>query len=142
MQTILRRWSVRVAVGALDFGMRRAWAWRFAPLPTLVLAQSLSTSSISCRLSAQHLRQDRLGAPASAMDVGAIEEADAQIERLVNDRARRREIERTAEIVAAEPDRGHKQARLADLALLHDIAPLHHVTVFEANPTRSPSATA
>jgi hypothetical protein len=25
---------------------------------------------------------------------------------------------------------------------LHDIAPLHHVTVFEANPTRSPSATA
>jgi hypothetical protein len=54
----------------------------------------------------EHLRQDRFRAAAPAIDVGAIEEGDAEIERLVDERARRGEIERAAEIVAAEPDRG------------------------------------
>jgi hypothetical protein len=57
----------------------------------------------------EHLGQDRLGAAAPTIDVGAIEKGDAQIERLVDDRARRREIEGAAKIVAAEPDRGNPQ---------------------------------
>src|SRR5262249_59574890 len=67
----------------------------------------------------EHLAQDRLGAAAPAIDVAAVEERDAEIERLVDDGARALEIERAAEIVAAEPDGGDAQARLADVTQFH-----------------------
>src|SRR5207245_59015 len=57
----------------------------------------------------QHLAQDGLGAATPAVDVAAIEEGDAEVERLVNHRARGFEVEWPAEIVAAETDRRHPQ---------------------------------
>ena len=113
---------------------RRAWAWRYAPLPTLQHlalcpeivkpARRRAGRSPPCPPGSapsrrrgrfppptRAWRRPRFRAAASAIDVGAIEEGDA-------------EIERAAEIVAAEPDRGDPQAGFPDVALLY------HVTAF------------
>ena len=54
--------------------------------------------------------------PRSPIDVGGVEQRDAEIERLVDHLARRLEIDAATEVVAAETDRRHAQARCAEIA--------------------------
>ena len=53
------------------------------------------------------------------IDVGGVEQRDAEVDRLVDHLARGFQIGALAEIVAAEPDRGHAQAGAAEIAILH-----------------------
>src|SRR5262249_36931361 len=64
-----------------------------------------------------------LGAALVAVDVGRIEEGDAEIERLVDDAPRPFEVEPDAEIVAAEPDRRDAEAGGAEIAQFHRETP-------------------
>jgi len=68
---------------------------------------------------AEHLAHQRLRAAALAVDVGGVEERDAEVDRLVDDLARRLEVEAAAEVVAAEADDRDPQARLPQIARLH-----------------------
>jgi len=58
-------------------------------------------------------------AAAVAVGVGGVEQGDAEVERLVHHRLRRREIDAATEVVAAQPDQRHPQAGLAEIAYLH-----------------------
>src|SRR6185369_4702590 len=69
---------------------------------------------------AEDLAETGLRASLVAVDVGGVEQGDAEIERLVDDLARGFEIDAPAEIVAAETDAGYEQARSAKIALFHD----------------------
>ena len=62
----------------------------------------------------------RLGAAAIAVDVGGVEQGDADVERLVDHLAGAFDVEALAEIVAAETDCGHAQAGAAEIANFHD----------------------
>src|SRR3546814_3846470 len=53
---------------------------------------------------AEDFPQRRFGTAAAAVDVGRVEQRDPEIERTVNDLARRLQIDAAAEIVAAEAD--------------------------------------
>jgi hypothetical protein len=68
---------------------------------------------------AEQLAERGLRPAAVAVDVGGVEQRDAAVECLVDHRARRREVDAAAEIVAAEPDHRHAQARLAEIADFH-----------------------
>ena len=72
---------------------------------------------------AEDLAEEALRAAALAIDVGGVEERDAEIERLVDDLAGRLEVDAAAEIVAAETDERHPKARRSEIALLHPILP-------------------
>src|SRR6185437_8470826 len=70
--------------------------------------------------SAQHgLRAAHVG-----IDVGGIEQRDAEVERLVDHLARGLEVDALAEIVAADADRGDAQAGAAEIANLHEDSPV------------------
>jgi len=69
---------------------------------------------------AEDLAKAALGAAARiTVSVGLVEERDAEVERLVDDLAGRREIDTAAEIVAAEPDHRDPQAGFSEISLLH-----------------------
>ena len=55
------------------------------------------------------------------IDVGGVEQRDAEVDRLVDHLARRLEIGALAEIVAAEADGGNAQAGAAEIANLHGL---------------------
>src|ERR1700730_10636819 len=65
------------------------------------------------------LGSTEMTAAETAIDVGDIEQGDAEIERLVHDLARRLQIDAPAEIVAAEPDDRDLQAGSTQVALPH-----------------------
>jgi len=60
---------------------------------------------------AEDFAEETLRAAALAVDVGGVEERDAEIERLVDDLAGRLKVDPAAEIVAAETDERHPKAR-------------------------------
>ena len=62
---------------------------------------------------AEHGAQYGLGAAHVGIDVGGIEQRDAEVDRPVNHLARAFEVSALAEIVAAEADGGNTQARAA-----------------------------
>jgi hypothetical protein len=68
---------------------------------------------------AEHLAQHRLGAAHSRIDVGGIEQRDAEVDRPVNHLARGFEIGALAEIVATETNGGNAEAGAAEIANLH-----------------------
>ena len=68
---------------------------------------------------AEHLAQHGLGAAHAGIDVGGVEQRDAEIDRLVDHLARGFEIGALAEIVAAEADGGNAQAGAAEIANFH-----------------------
>src|SRR5260370_678974 len=68
---------------------------------------------------AEDLPQGFLRAAEIAVDVGRIEQGDAELECLVDDLARRLEIDAPAEIVAAQADDGDREAGASERALLH-----------------------
>ena len=68
---------------------------------------------------AEHLAQHGLGAAHAGVDVGGIEQRDAEIDRLVDHLARGFQIGALAEIIAAEADRGDAQAGAAEITNLH-----------------------
>ena len=68
---------------------------------------------------AKHLAENGLGAAHPGIDVGGIEQRDAEVDRPVDHLARGFEIAALAEIVAAEADRGNAQAGAAEIANLH-----------------------
>ena len=68
---------------------------------------------------AEHFAQHGLGAAHAGIDVGGIEQRDAEVDRLVDHLARGFEIGALAEIVAAEADGGDTQAGAAEIANLH-----------------------
>src|ERR1051325_6469450 len=67
----------------------------------------------------ENLAELRFRAAAIAVDIGGVEQRDAQIDGLVDDPARRGDWQ-DAEIVAAEPDDRYFDSRLSQLALFHD----------------------
>ncbi len=68
---------------------------------------------------AEHLAEDLFGAANPGIDVGGIEQRDAEVDRLVDHLARGFEVGALAEIVAAEADGGNTQAGAAEIANLH-----------------------
>jgi hypothetical protein len=56
---------------------------------------------------AEHLSEHRLGTAHAGIDIGGIEQRDAEVDRLVDHLARGFEIGALAEIVAAEADGGN-----------------------------------
>src|SRR6202012_1872867 len=56
------------------------------------------------------------------VDVGGVEERDAEVDRLVDHLARGFEVGALAEIVAATADGGNAQAGAAEIANLHEIS--------------------
>src|SRR3546814_3017629 len=72
---------------------------------------------------AEDFPQRRFGTPAAAVDVGRVEQRDPEIERTVNDLARRLQIDAAAEIVAAEADDRDAEARRTEIPEFHRITP-------------------
>jgi hypothetical protein len=70
-------------------------------------------------LVAEHLAQHRLGAAHPGIDIGGVEQRDAEVDRLVDHLARGFEVGALAEIVAAKADSGNAQAGAAEIANLH-----------------------
>ena len=68
---------------------------------------------------AEHLAQHGLRAAHARIDVGGVEQRDAEVDRLVDHLARGFEVGALAEIVAAEADGGDAQAGAAEIANLH-----------------------
>jgi hypothetical protein len=60
-----------------------------------------------------------LGAAHAGIDVGGVEQGDAEVDRLVDHLARGFQIGALAKIVAAEADGGNAQAGAAEVANLH-----------------------
>ena len=68
---------------------------------------------------AEDLAHHRFGPAAVAVGVGGVEQRDAEIERLVDHRARGVDVDAAAEVVAAEADGRDAQAGLAEIANFH-----------------------
>src|SRR6185312_419279 len=68
---------------------------------------------------AEDLAEDRLGAAHVRVNVGGVEQRDAEIDRLVDHLARGFEVDAHAEIVAADADCGDAQAGAAEIANFH-----------------------
>src|SRR4029077_14454465 len=68
---------------------------------------------------AQNFAQNFFRAASVAVDIGSVDQRNAEIERAVNDWTRGFEIGAAAEIVGAEADEGNLDARIAKLAFLH-----------------------
>ena len=68
----------------------------------------------------EHFTQHGFRAAASGIDVGGVEQRDAKVDRLVNDLARCFQVGALAEVVAAEADSRHAQARAAQISDFHD----------------------
>src|SRR5215207_11066810 len=93
-------------------------------------------STMSLRALAEDLAEEALRAAALAIDVGGVEERDAEVERLVDDLAGRLEVDAAAEVVAAETDERHPKARRSEIALLH---PILLTPSRESSRTRAPA---
>ena len=76
-------------------------------------------STMSLRRSPSTVAEHGLGAAHAGIDVGGVEQGDAEVDRLVDHLARGLEIDALAEIVAAEADGGNAQAGAAEIANLH-----------------------
>ena len=112
----------------LEAGLDRARRCSGARRPAAALRRSIGranlvASTISCAPSGQGAAEIFLRGAALAIGVRGVEERDAEIERLVHDRARRRHVDAAAEIVAAEPDRRDDQAGAAEIALFQRASP-------------------
>jgi hypothetical protein len=68
---------------------------------------------------AENAPQRLLRAAAVAVAVGSIDQIDSARHRRVHHALGRRKIDTAAEIIAAEPDDGHVEHRIAEPALLH-----------------------
>ena len=68
---------------------------------------------------AEHFAEHGLRAAHAGIDVGGVEQRDAEVDRLVDHLARGFQIGALAEIVAAEADGGNAQAGAAEIANLH-----------------------
>ena len=58
----------------------------------------------------------------AAVDVGRVDEGDAQFQGRVQDAARRFVVEAAGKVVRAEADRGNEKARIAEPSELHLVA--------------------
>ena len=67
----------------------------------------------------EHLSQDLLGAAFVAVDIGGVDQRDAEIERLIDHPARVLQIDPAAEIIGAKTDEGNLGAGMTELAFLH-----------------------
>ena len=76
-------------------------------------------STMSLRRSPSTVAEHGLRAAHARIDVGGVEQRDAEVDRLVDHLARGFEIGALAEIVAAEADGGNAQAGAAEIANLH-----------------------
>ena len=68
---------------------------------------------------AEKLAEADFRAALVAVDIGGVEEGDAEIERLVDHRARGIGVDAQPEVIAAQPDGGELERRVAELALFH-----------------------
>jgi hypothetical protein len=68
---------------------------------------------------AQHQAHRRLGPAALAVDVGGVEQGDAEVECLVDHRLGGVLLDAAAEVVASQPDGGHAQTGFAEVADFH-----------------------
>src|SRR5205085_5854638 len=67
----------------------------------------------------EHAPEQLLTAPAVAVDVGGVEEADALVERRVDDRTRLLQADAAADVVAAEADDGDLRPAFTEPARTH-----------------------
>ena len=89
-------------------------------MPSLLIGlENLVASTMSLRRSPSTSPSTVSEPPIAGIDVGGIEQRDAEVDRLVDHLARGFEIGALAEIVAAEADGGNAQAGAAEIANLH-----------------------
>ena len=62
----------------------------------------------------ENLSEEALASSVVAVDLGRVEKRDPDLERSVDDRSSRREIDPAAEVVATEADARHAQAAFAE----------------------------
>jgi hypothetical protein len=67
----------------------------------------------------EDLPEHALAAPTAPVHVGGVEEGDARVEGRLDDRARLREVDPGAEVVAPEPDTRDAKPAPAEVDLLH-----------------------
>ena len=68
---------------------------------------------------AHHLTHEVFGHPIAAINIGGIEVIDAGIDRMMDHAARRLDVGARAEVVAADPQHGELEVRVAQCPILH-----------------------